>query len=108
MMYGDIFHGSFLFLGGFLLLYFEKENGASRNEFIQNIHSGRYLIFLMGLFAIYNGLIYNDCTSISINGFNGSQWEDVIIKVDEGTCEPDKNYCIVENGKNTGVYGFGF
>merc|ERR1719242_1949994 len=55
----------------------------------------------MGLFAIYNGLIYNDCTSISINGFNGSQWEDVIITRDDGTTHK------VDNGKVTGVYAFG-
>merc|ERR1712157_327291 len=33
--------------------------GAStKNEFLGGMHSGRYLIMLMGLFAIYNGLIY--------------------------------------------------
>lgn len=112
MMYGDIFHGTFLFLGGCWLLYNEEANSQSKNEFIAGIHGGRYLIWLMGLFAIYNGLIYNDCTSISINGFNGSQWEDVTILVEEGTCypkeDPRKDICEVENGKNTGVYGFGF
>lgn len=100
MMYGDIFHGSFLFLGGLLLIIYEKENAASKNEFIGNIHAGRYLIFLMGAFAIYNGLIYNDCTSISINGFNGTQWEAVTVP-----CGSDS--CVVESGKNTGVYAFG-
>lgn len=106
MMYGDIFHGSFLFLGGFLLVYFEKENGASRNEFIQNIHSGRYLIFLMGVFAIYNGLIYNDCTSISINGFNGSQWSMAEVPCYNPETKTEET-CEVENGANTGVYAFG-
>merc|ERR1719285_1000308 len=96
MMYGDIFHGSFLFLGGCFLLFNAKAHAASRNEFVQNIHSGRYLIFLMGLFAIYNGLIYNDCTSISINGFNGSQFTSVEIDGEE-----------IPQGKVTGVYAFG-
>merc|ERR1719499_1305234 len=96
MMYGDIFHGSFLFLGGCFLLFNAKAHAASRNEFIQNIHSGRYLIFLMGLFAIYNGLIYNDCTSISINGFNGSQFTSVEVGGEE-----------IPQGKVTGVYAFG-
>jgi len=103
MMYGDIFHGSFLFLGGCYLVYFEKENAASKNEFIGNIHSGRYLIFLMGLFAIYNGLIYNDCTSISINGFNGTQWSTVSVPC----LEDPTQECEVENGLNHGVYAFG-
>ena len=32
MMYGDIFHGSFLFLGGCFLLFNAKAHAASRNE----------------------------------------------------------------------------
>merc|ERR1719384_1762053 len=96
MMYGDIFHGSFLFLGGCWLVWNENANAKSKNEFLGGLHMGRYVILLMGLFAIYNGLIYNDCTSISINGFNGQQWENV---------EIDGH--IVEHGKATGVYAFG-
>jgi len=112
MMYGDIFHGSFLFLGGCWLVYNEEANSRSKNEFISGIHFGRYLIFLMGMFAIYNGLIYNDCTSISINGFNLTQWETVRIQADpappgqEPICD-NQGYCDVENGKNVGVYAFG-
>jgi len=98
MMYGDVFHGTFLFLGGCWLLYNAKSNEDSKNELISGLHLGRYLIFLMGLFAIYNGLIYNDVTSMSINGFNLQQWETV---QPEGYANP------VINGKATGVYAFG-
>merc|ERR1719499_306035 len=98
MMYGDVFHGSFLFLGGALLVYYEKSNESSKNELIQGLHLGRYLIFMMGMFAIYNGLIYNDVTSISINGFNLQQWE---------TVQPVGYENPVVNGKATGVYAFG-
>ncbi|ETO29552.1 hypothetical protein RFI_07565 [Reticulomyxa filosa] len=53
VMYGDIFHGSCLLLFSFML----------------------YVLLFMGIFSTYCGVIYNDCLSIMINGWNGSQWQ---------------------------------
>lgn len=102
MMYGDVFHGSFLFLAGLYLVWNEEANAKSKGELTQGLHFGRYLILLMGMFAVYNGLIYNDCTSMSFNGFNGQQWETVWPKGPKA--DYDKP---VIHGKATGVYYFG-
>eukprot|EP01084_Bolivina_argentea_P051005 93826_1 len=76
VMYGDIFHGSFIFLAGLLLIIGTHLRGwdKSRNENIKSAADARYVIFFMGTFAIYCGAIYNDVMSIMINGFNQSKW----------------------------------
>jgi len=96
VMYGDVFHGSFLLLGALLLLWNEKSNAQSKNEMLGALHYGRYLFLLMGLFAVFNGFIYNDLTSISMNLWNGTQYEDATIAGH-----------VVEKGMVKGVYAFG-
>eukprot|EP01084_Bolivina_argentea_P051002 93820_1 len=99
VMYGDIFHGSFIFLFGLILCigtYIYKWD-KSRNENLNDAANARYIILFMGIFAIYCGLIYNDCMSIMINGFNKSQWG-------YGYNISDSNTLIFQ-GKN--IYAFG-
>ena len=76
VMYGDIFHGSFVFMAGLSLVIGSRFFGlsTSRNENVKSFADARYVILLMGGFAIYCGLIYNDAMSIMINGFNKSKW----------------------------------
>ncbi|GAU98595.1 hypothetical protein RvY_09721-2 [Ramazzottius varieornatus] len=75
VMFGDLGHGLVMaFLALFLVW---KENWIMsrkiEGEIFGTIFGGRYIIFLMGLFSIYTGIIYNDVFSKSINIF-GSRW----------------------------------
>jgi V-type H+-transporting ATPase subunit a len=75
VMYGDIGHGLFLLCAGLFLLSKEKENeNAKLGEMAEGLHAGRYMIVMMGFFAVYAGFIYNDCFSLGLNFF-GSRWE---------------------------------
>ena len=38
------------------------------------MYGGRYMMAMMGFFAMYCGLIYNDCFALGLNLF-GSRWE---------------------------------
>ena len=71
VMYGDIGHGTLLTLSALLLLYHERslalqERRGQMNEILSMVFGGRYLMLLMGAFAVYCGLVYNDCFSIPI------------------------------------------
>uniref|UniRef100_A0A914LFI3 V-type proton ATPase subunit a n=1 Tax=Meloidogyne incognita TaxID=6306 RepID=A0A914LFI3_MELIC len=75
LMFGDLGHGLIMFLFGLYLVLKEKRLEAARinDEIFQIFFSGRYVIFLMGLFSIYTGFIYNDVFSKSFNIF-GTSW----------------------------------
>lgn len=75
VMYGDIGHGLCVTLFGLYLIMTEKkmEKPGALSEIALQIYGGRYMLFLMGLFAIYAGFIYNDFFSLSLNLF-GSRY----------------------------------
>jgi len=106
VMYGDIGHGTFLFLAGCSLVWNEKKNeGVKQDELSEGLHIGRYMILMMGFFAVYAGLVYNDCFSLGLNLFK-SRWEfegQEDMSVEEG----DVAYQLADYGSAESVYAFG-
>ncbi|KAH7701965.1 VHA-5 protein [Aphelenchoides avenae] len=74
-MFGDLGHGTLMFLCGLYLVLREKnlEARQTRDEIFGMFFGGRYIILLMGLFSIHAGFIYNDGFAKSFNIF-GSSW----------------------------------
>lgn len=106
VMYGDIGHGLFLFSAGLYLLWNEKANeGAKLGEMGDGLHAGRYMIAMMGFFAVYAGLIYNDMFSLGLNLF-GSRYSfegQDTLSVEEAAVATNKH----AYGSNDSVYPFG-
>jgi len=106
VMYGDIGHGSFLFAGGLYLLWNEKANDKAKlGELTEGLHGGRYMIVMMGFFAVYAGFVYNDMFALGLNLFKsryyfaGQDYNEVA----EGTVA----VAIADYGDPETVYPFG-
>lgn len=89
IMFGDTGHGLIMFLFGGWMVLKEKPLAAKKsdNEIWNIFFGGRYIIFLMGLFSMYTGLIYNDVFSKSLNIF-GSNW---MINYNRSTIQHNKD-----------------
>jgi len=108
VMYGDIGHGTFLFLAGAAMCWNEKKNEQSlkgQSQEAEAVHAMRYMFLFMGFYAVYAGFIYNDCFSLGLNLF-GSRWvfdgQDLGV-VQEGAVASS----IAEYGSSESVYPFG-
>ncbi|KAI9455518.1 ATPase V0/A0 complex subunit [Russula earlei] len=74
VMFGDIGHGTIALLAALWMILNERKWArADLGEIVGTFFFGRYIILLMGLFAIYTGLIYNDVFSKTLHLFQ-SGW----------------------------------
>merc|ERR1719158_1540135 len=75
VMFGDAGHGVIMLIAALSMILREKKLEAQpdMSEIFKIFFGGRYIVFLMSIFSIYTGLIYNDVFSKSLNIF-GSHW----------------------------------
>jgi V-type H+-transporting ATPase subunit a len=86
VMFGDIMHGTLLFLFGIYLCFAKQKPGS----LAETLSIMRYFFLLMGFFALFCGFVYNDLSSMPTQIFG------------EG-CYRDKN--VVKNGTVVAVEG---
>ncbi|KAH7647246.1 vacuolar proton translocating ATPase 116 kDa subunit a isoform 1 [Cryptosporidium bovis] len=105
IMYGDIGHGSIVFIIGLLLVFYHNKLSKSvSDENFKILMSGRYMITMMGFFATYCGFLYNDFFAAGLDLF-GSRY----LLSDEKLA--DGSHVYVPNNNSTSVsfpYPFGF
>jgi len=112
VMYGDMGHGMFLFIAGLALIANEKKaEDGKLSEMAASMHSARYMLAMMGFFAVYAGLVYNDCFSLGINFF-GSKYKfegEDELEVEENAIagQVDKYGNAAKYGTADTVYPFG-
>lgn len=71
IMYGDVGHGLCVFgLALFLIIINRKLKNKKNNEILAMLLEGRYMLLLMGFFAMYSGFLYNDFFAIPLNIFS--------------------------------------
>jgi V-type H+-transporting ATPase subunit a len=106
VMFGDIGHGSLLLLFGIILcLLSNKMKGGSMEAFSQI----RYLVLLMGFFATFNGVIYNEFFAIPTQLFDSCYQDELTVLTNDanGTLPKEFGYYVKNPGQQC-VYPVGF
>ncbi|XP_004507485.1 V-type proton ATPase subunit a2 [Cicer arietinum] len=76
VMFGDWGHGICLLLAALYFIIREKKLSSQKlDDITEMTFGGRYVIFLMSLFSIYTGLIYNEFFSLPFELFGPSAYE---------------------------------
>lgn len=96
-MFGDLFHGSILFVFGIYLCLWNDSIQAVKGHPMKVFNKMRYFILMMGFFATYCGLIYNDFTSLGLDLF-GSCYDAKTATVDNGRIPDRETNCVYPFG----------
>ncbi|KAK2381727.1 V-type proton ATPase subunit a3 [Trifolium repens] len=76
VMFGDWGHGICLLLAALYFIIREKKLSSQKlDDITEMTFGGRYIIFMMALFSIYTGLIYNEFFSVPFELFGPSAYE---------------------------------
>eukprot|EP01059_Diplonema_ambulator_P009441 TRINITY_DN192_c0_g3_i2.p1 TRINITY_DN192_c0_g3~~TRINITY_DN192_c0_g3_i2.p1 ORF type:complete len:940 (+),score=344.22 TRINITY_DN192_c0_g3_i2:96-2822(+) len=68
IMYGDIGHGCIIALTAAIMIFHQdKLKKIQLNEIVDMIFGARWLLLLMGIFAVYMGFLYNDCFGMMLH-----------------------------------------
>ena len=77
VMFGDIGHGVLFTMLGMYLVFNEDNLSKVKNmnEMMKMAYDGRYMLLLMGLFAVYCGFIYNEflCLGLDLFGMSSAR-----------------------------------
>lgn len=90
IMFGDVGHGGILLGVGIYLCLF-KDDILQKHKQLGGFIKARYMVLLMGMFATYCGLIYNDFMSLPLNLF-GSCYTHYDPKTKQASTEKDCIY----------------
>ena len=103
MMYGDYGHGAFFFVvGAIMCILAPRFEGMPQYEFAFKL---RYMVLMMGFFACYNGLLYNEFFAIP-NDWFGSCYDIQGERKADG--EGSSGFYKLKNPDQYCVYPFGF
>lgn len=101
VMYGDIGHGSILTMFGLYLILTEAQGQVrGLDEMVAGIYKARYMLFAMGLSAVYAGFVYNDYFSIGLRLHKSNY------SYDDET-DGAKATMLSDYGDTSAVYSFG-
>lgn len=75
VMFGDVGHGLLMFSAALVMVLYEDKLAHVKDEIFSMFFYGRYIVLLMGAFAIFTGTMYNDLFSKTMTLFTpGWKW----------------------------------